>query len=1162
MKPRTCKYFILLAITGLLNLPLTYSGFSQVLRMDLPSVAQQADLIVNASVVSIDPRWVVTAAGKNIITTTTFSIIRVIKGTPTGNGTFILETPGGTIGDTTQFVTSCVNFSTNEETILFLNKKSMEVVGEYQGKYSVFENSVQIGRLLVDKNRFIGILRESIESPEVLPLFLTECLGEEQTQEELNRYNGLKSSNSTSTPVISSISPDKASAGTKTDVTISGFNFGNIQGAGRVEFFYQSGLPKIQAPIVSWSDNQIICKVPINSSDGKAESAASGPVTVINSTGLTSNQYIFRVTFGYGQIKWPSNTVFFRINENLTSLDDEGQAVRSAADTWNNTQSGFTFQYIGSHSNTEIGQNNTNEIMWGAFSNSATIGRASIWTAGGNITECDIKFNQDYLWSSTTPVPNDRMDIQSVALHELGHWLNLRDLYGNLQDEEYDKAKVMYGFGYNGMNRRSFHPDDIDGIKWIYGTPATFTISGYVRSLSDNGIQGVELTGLPGNTSTNSNGYYTAIVDNGWSGTVTPVKTGYSFTPLVHTYINQSDNTEDQNFTGTPWSTDATLSDLKINGITIAGFSPAIQVYSVELLYGTTAVPLVTATTNHLKAGKVITNATSLPGYTTILVTAEDGTTSKIYTVNFTVAKNNDATLADLLVSGTLINGFNKSTLSYSMALPYGTTDIPAVTAKSTDPKASVQVVPATTLPGVTLIQVTAENGFSTLTYSVNFTLIPPSVDATLSNLKTDEITIDGFSPAVLNYPVELPYRTLRVPVVSATVSFSKATMKITQATSLPGTSTVEVTAEDGITSNTYSVIFTVAKNTDATLSDLMIDGLTIEGFSGNKHDYQRELPFGTVKIPLVNAITNDGHASLVITPPESLPGTTHIHVTAEDGSTAMNYSVEFTLTPPSEDAALSDFTLNGTTIVGFRPDQLLYNLEWPHGMTTVPQVRAVTHSSLATAQIQVPQTLPGTIAVTVTAQDGVTKLLYQAIITLARSNEATLSDLKIGGVTIDGFLPEVLNYMLVLPFETVIPPVVTATPSDENARLDFLPATQLPGISLVKVTAEDGTTVSTYEIHMRYPLSGISNVMEAHTISIFPNPNDGNFKIEYLPVNGNKITISILNSFGQTVCSLPTIDTAAPLNIPVHLASQPAGIYFIRITDGSGTFYRKFIID
>ncbi len=71
----------------------------------------------------------------------------------------------------------------------------------------------------------------------------------------------------------------------------------------------------------------------------------------------------------------------------------------------------------------------------------------------------------------------------------------------------------------------------------------TFTISGSV------GQSGVMMSGLPGNVITDENGYYSAVVEYGWSGKVKPIKKGYSFTPSEIPYSNVKSNFENQNYT-------------------------------------------------------------------------------------------------------------------------------------------------------------------------------------------------------------------------------------------------------------------------------------------------------------------------------------------------------------------------------------------------------------------------------------------------------------------------------------------------------------------------------------------------------------------------------------------------------------------------------------
>ena len=72
-----------------------------------------------------------------------------------------------------------------------------------------------------------------------------------------------------------------------------------------------------------------------------------------------------------------------------------------------------------------------------------------------------------------------------------------------------------------------------------------FTISGSV------GQPGVTMQGLPGGISSNENGVYTVQVPYGWSGTVTPVKAGFTFEPKQKIYKELVENKTTEDYQAT-----------------------------------------------------------------------------------------------------------------------------------------------------------------------------------------------------------------------------------------------------------------------------------------------------------------------------------------------------------------------------------------------------------------------------------------------------------------------------------------------------------------------------------------------------------------------------------------------------------------------------------
>lgn len=255
-------------------------------------------------------------------------------------------------------------------------------------------------------------------------------------------------------------------------------------------------------------------------------------------------------------------------------------------------------------------------------------------------------------------------------------------------------------------------------------------------------------------------------------------------------------------------SDDATLSDLTTDGATVQGFDPETDWYEVELSYGTTEIPVVDAVTTDNGATTEIEQAESIPGEATVTVTAQDGSTQLTYTISFIeLTPEDDATLSELTVDDEPIDGFSSDEMNYEVSLAYGTTEIPQINATANWGEAQVTINQANELPGTATVEVTSEDGSATNTYEVSFILEDPSDDATLSDLAVDGSTVHGFDSDVTNYTIELPEGTTTIPEVTAEANHDEAEVDITQASELPGSATIEVTAQDGST-NTYVATF------------------------------------------------------------------------------------------------------------------------------------------------------------------------------------------------------------------------------------------------------------------------------------------------------------------------------------------------------------------
>jgi len=142
------------------------------------------------------------------------------------------------------------------------------------------------------------------------------------------------------------------------------------------------------------------------------------------------------------------------------------------------------------------------------------------------------------------------------------------------------------------------------------------------------------------NNANAGNGYLIAVNDNNSvsSNKNNPTKMDFG---LATSNLSGYTLNSGLNFTvAAPLSSDDTLSALTVDGSLVTGFASGTTIYNVQLPAGTTigAATNITATANNANATAVVTQATTLPGSATVLVTAQNGTTAQTYTVNFTVA--------------------------------------------------------------------------------------------------------------------------------------------------------------------------------------------------------------------------------------------------------------------------------------------------------------------------------------------------------------------------------------------------------------------------------------------------------------------------------------------------------------------------------------------
>ncbi len=530
-------------------------------------------------------------------------------------------------------------------------------------------------------------------------------------------------------------------------------------------------------------------------------------------------------------------------------------------------------------------------------------------------------------------------------------------------------------------------------------------------------------------------------------------------------------------------SDNANLLSISYNGIPITQFNADTLHYYVSLPSGTVLVPYVSATAQWPGIYPAILSASSLPGTTTITVTAEDGITTKTYYVHFSVEISVNADLAWIRYNNLSLPGFHADTTNYTIQVPYGTSQV-AVTAAAATGSASVLITQPATIPGTATITVTAEDTSVHKTYSIYFE-IGKNNNAYLADIQyiigNDTIKIPRFNALIEHYNISLPEGTTTPPIILASTQDSNATLLITQASSPYDTAVITVTAENEITTKTYTIQFSVTLSNNANLDSIMVNGALLPGFSSATYTYN--IALDTAVIPVVSVHCEHNKASSTITYPQNIPGQILITVTAEDTNVKRTYKLNLTISASNNpDLVDLGYSLLGTdySIQSFHPDTTIYHITLPAHTTATPILTFQVADMGATAQVTQPDSPNGVGIIMITAADSITYKIYQVYFQVAISNNANLASLSYAGTPIATFHPDSMHYYITLPYTALAADSISATTADSFAAMYIQQAHSYNDSAMVMIIAEDNTTFKTYTIHFSRewsPIATLSNI-------------------------------------------------------------------------------------
>ena len=533
-------------------------------------------------------------------------------------------------------------------------------------------------------------------------------------------------------------------------------------------------------------------------------------------------------------------------------------------------------------------------------------------------------------------------------------------------------------------------------------------------------------------------------------------------------------------------SDDSTLSELTITSDPAGTLSPAFDptktayTYSVDADEDSVTIAA-TATDDHATVAGTGTYNPRTDGPVEVIVTSENGNT-KVYTITFDVAKSTNADLSNLGVTGyTISPSFDKDTLTYNVTVP-SDVDKATITAELADDRGSLTGDGEQNLSygeNSFPVVVTAEDGTTTKTYTVNITRTKKDI-ATLTTLLVDDVEVPGFREDKYEYDLGDVASDKTTIKIDATTTDDDATIDGTGTKNLQvgeNTFDVVITAQNGTTTKTYTIKVKRLQS-DKNLASLTVtsdpQGTISPAFDPETTEYTYVADPDETEIT-VSATVPTGSNATITGEGTYDPRTTdkvEIVVTAEDG-TEKTYTINLELAK-STNADLDDLGVTGYTISpAFDKDTLSYTVTVPANVD-----KAAITAELADDRATLTGTGEkdlnygdNTFSVVVTAEDETTTKTYTVKITREKKTDATLSDIKVDGVSIPGFDPDTTEYTIDPVNSDVDSIVIDATLSDPDATLTGTgtKTVQTGENSFdIIVTAQDGTTEKTYTVNVK----------------------------------------------------------------------------------------------
>ena len=229
--------------------------------------------------------------------------------------------------------------------------------------------------------------------------------------------------------------------------------------------------------------------------------ARVGVTLLVLAASLQTGEAYLRQSFLVGgariSISWANRTIPYSVADVAVpgvTVDALEAALQRASQSWTSAPgSNITFQYVGRTAARPLEADGRNTIGFLSIPElegvlGVTVTLADVVT--GEVVESDMFLNSASEWSVAAAGEEDAYDVESIALHEMGHMLGLDHSalgFFEVRDDEARLAAaeaVMFPFAFEpgSIAGRTLKSDDIAGVAAIYPDPDHLADTGTIRT--------------------------------------------------------------------------------------------------------------------------------------------------------------------------------------------------------------------------------------------------------------------------------------------------------------------------------------------------------------------------------------------------------------------------------------------------------------------------------------------------------------------------------------------------------------------------------------------------------------------------------------------------------------------------------------------------------